>query len=226
MAKPGEAVLRVRARADNRRGCRLSGDGLVLRTVEHVHDKSAELMNVPRVEADKIGDDLLLDAATRNESHGRRRSGAGRGESGVPELIGWWRVGETAGLRVVHTNLHAAMSFHAGDLALNGNATPQRHCNELPDVSAAGVDAVEPELRRTHDIVLRGGAKGIGPFTARYRVHSTHGDGDRAGLPRSGIERQPQRLCLVHADEHAVVLQPPSRYPVAIVFDAEHLKSS
>ena len=79
-------------------------------------------------------------------------------------------VGEAARLRVEADDLQPAVTLLAGHLALDRVAHAERHRHELADEAVAGVDAVQPRLRRHDDVVLVRALEPLVRQTARPRA--------------------------------------------------------
>ena len=91
--------------------------------------------------------------------------------------------------------------LRAGELSLDRVAEPERRCNELAHAGLAGVDAVQPWLKRADDIVLRGGCQAVlGGFSGEH-VDRTGGYLHRTGMPLLPIKSEPERLVLVHRND-------------------------
>jgi hypothetical protein len=152
-------------------------------------------------------------------------SGRGDGRAGGKRALGdgvhrGRRLREAVALGLEAHELDAAEALLARDLALDRGARAERHGHELADHAVAGVDAVQPRLLRRDQVVLRVGREVHRERVARERVDLADADLDRVRLVVVAAEAQPQRLALVHRDDHAAVITPRLGDAVAVVLHA------
>jgi hypothetical protein len=128
---------------------------------------------------------------------------------------------EAPGLGVEHLQLQPAHALLAGHLALHRDARAERHRHELLDGAVPRADAVEPRLRRRHQVVLAAllarVAQRVGPRLAGQRADLAHGHLHGARLVRRPVERDPHGLALVHGQEHPAALAPALGHAVLVV---------
>jgi hypothetical protein len=118
---------------------------------------------------------------------------------------------KAARLRLVHAQLDSAELLPAGQPALDGAAAAERKGDELADEARARVDAVEPRLVGTDEVVLGLCGKALAPGPARDGVHAPGEDLDGVRLPGRPGEREPERFPLVEGNDDPSPLAPTGR---------------
>jgi hypothetical protein len=87
----------------------------------------------------------------------------------------------------------------------------QRKGHELPDVTGAGVDSVQPRLVGRDEVVLGRRRKGSRRAAAVDGVHAAHRDLDGVRSPPRPAEREPYGLALMKRDGEAAAPSQRSR---------------
>src|SRR4051812_35643102 len=120
-----------------------------------MNPEPCKLLPIPNLNAERVWVDLLMELPPRSKAHsgvGWHRLRSASRDSFVRRGL----VREHAGFGFVDGDLQPAHQFTSSDGCFDGRTFSQRHRHKLADRAVAGIDAIQPRLLWTNQVVLRG----------------------------------------------------------------------